>query len=106
MRIIFHFPFSSFIVPNIRLIFLVSNTLSLHSFLNIRYHVNENDFDYKVCFQIKLSNCISVLIIIEFKYLQFEGYAINRIGYKHNVLEQSAVHETKGCGPKKSSLLV
>ena len=36
-----HSPFSSFLLPNIRLRILFSNTLSLHSSFNVRDHVSQ-----------------------------------------------------------------
>ena len=36
-----HSPFASFLDPNIRLKILFSDTLSLHSFLNVRDHVSQ-----------------------------------------------------------------
>ena len=39
--IVYPYPFSSFLGPNMRLRNLFSNTLSLQSSLNVRYHVSE-----------------------------------------------------------------
>ena len=56
-----HSPFSSILVPNIRLRILCSNTLSLHSSLNVRDHVSQ---------PYSTTGNIIVLYILIFKFLE------------------------------------